>query len=200
MAPSGQTWVVTGASRGLGLEHAAADVIAKQFSDGIDGLLNNAGIQEDVNIKPKEMDPAECLKVLDVNVVGPLRVTQKLLPLLLKRDTRKVVNISSLLGSISTHKKQAHPMSSKYVAYNASKAALNMQTVVLANSLREDQVTIVALHPGWVETDLGTSNGQLKPPLNTHTSVAGQQRVIAGLKLEDSGRFVGFADGKDLPY
>lgn len=49
-------------------------------------------------------DPAECLKVLDVNVVGPLRVTQKLLPLLLKRDTRKVVNISSLLGSISTHK------------------------------------------------------------------------------------------------
>ena len=42
--------------------------------------------------------------MLDVNVVGPLRVTQKLLPLLLKRDTRKVVNISSLLGSISTHK------------------------------------------------------------------------------------------------
>ena len=42
----------------------------------------------------------------------------------------------------------------------------------LCCSLREDQVTIVALHPGWVETDLGTSNGQLKPPLNTHTSVA----------------------------
>lgn len=77
--------------------------------------------------------------------------------------------------------------------------ALNM-SCGLCCSLREDEVTIVALHPGWVETDLGTSNGQLKPPLNTHTSVAGQQRVIAGLKLEDSGRFVGFADGKDLPY
>ena len=50
---------------------------------------------------PACRDPAECLKVLDVNVVGPLRVTQKLLPLLLKQNTRKVVNISSMLGSIS---------------------------------------------------------------------------------------------------
>ena len=70
----------------------------------------------------------------------------------------------------------------------------------LCCSLREDKVTIVALHPGWVETDLGSSNGQLSPPLKTHTSVAGQQRVIAGLKLQDSGRFVSFADGKDILY
>ena len=49
-------------------------------------------------------DPAEYLKILDVNVVGPLRVTQALLPLLLKKDTRKVINISSTLGSISTHR------------------------------------------------------------------------------------------------
>ena len=70
----------------------------------------------------------------------------------------------------------------------------------LCCSLREDKVTIVALHPGWVDTDLGSSSGQLKPPLKVHTSVADQQRVIAGLKLEDSGRFVTFADGKDIPY
>ncbi len=49
-------------------------------------------------------DPAEYLKILDVNVVGPLRVTQALLPLLLKKDTRKVINISSTLGSISTNR------------------------------------------------------------------------------------------------
>ena len=70
-------------------------------------------------------------------------------------------------------------------------------------SLKEDKVIVVALNPGWVDTDMGSAAGEevgMKPPLNPPTSIAGQQRVIAGLKLEDSGRFVDFEKGGDIPY
>eukprot|EP00891_Asterochloris_glomerata_P004408 jgi/Astpho2/4408/Aster-00026 len=227
MAPQQETWVVTGASRGLGLEHvkqflkqgftivAAArspsksEALTKLHQEYKDKLtlisLDTADCKSvKAGVMCHYMDPAEYLKILDVNVVGPLRVTQALLPLLLKKNTRKVINISSTLGSISTHRKQEFgPMSSRFVAYNSSKAALNMQSAVLANSLKEDKVIVVALNPGWVDTDMGSAAGEevgMKPPLNPPTSIAGQQRVIAGLKLEDSGRFVDFEKGGDIPY
>ena len=72
-----------------------------------------------------------------------------------------------------------------------------------ACSLKEDKVIVIALNPGWVDTDMGSAAGEdvgMKPPLDPHTSIAGQQRVIAGLKLEDSGRFVSFEKGDDIPY
>ena len=70
-------------------------------------------------------------------------------------------------------------------------------------SLKDDKVIVIAMCPGWVDTDMGSASADemgTKPPLDPHTSIAGQQRVIAGLKLEDSGRFISFEKGNDIPY
>ena len=70
-------------------------------------------------------------------------------------------------------------------------------------SLKEDKVIVIAICPGWVDTDMGSAAGKdvgMKPPLDPQTSIAGQQKVFAGLKLEDSGRFVSFEKGNDVPY
>ena len=70
-------------------------------------------------------------------------------------------------------------------------------------SLKEDKVIVIAMCPGWVATDMGSASAEemgTKPPLDPQTSIAGQQKVIAGLKLEDSGRFVSFEKGNDIPY
>ena len=70
-------------------------------------------------------------------------------------------------------------------------------------SLKEDKVIVIAMCPGWVATDMGNGTAEqmnTKPPLDPHTSIAGQQRVIAGLTLEDSGRFVTFENGNDIAY
>ena len=80
---------------------------------------------------------------------------------------------------------------------------MGLAETLSACSLKEDKVIVIALNPGWVDTDMGNSAGAdvgVKPPLDPPTSIAGQQKVIAGLKLEDTGRFISFEKGDDIPY
>jgi NAD(P)-dependent dehydrogenase (short-subunit alcohol dehydrogenase family) len=99
-----------------------------------------------------------------------------------------IANQSSQLGSIS----QA---SGGAFAYRASKAALNMITKALAGDLAARGVIVVCLHPGWVRTRMGGPNA----PIDVEASVTGQQKVLDGLRLEDSGSFFNF-DGERLPW
>jgi NAD(P)-dependent dehydrogenase (short-subunit alcohol dehydrogenase family) len=89
------------------------------------------------------------LEVFKTNVVGTALVTQRFLPLLKKKTERKIFNISSILGSIAltTSPGSISP-------YNVSKAAENMYTKELAEDLRSENFTILAIHPGWVQTDM----------------------------------------------
>ncbi|DBA76074.1 TPA: hypothetical protein ACH3X1_009819 [Trebouxia sp. C0004] len=185
---------------------AAAEQVSKGHPQGIDMLLNNAGTQESVT-RAIETSGKDYAAVLSANVLGPFLVTKHFLPLFMKKKTRVIVNSSSICGSISATVKGGiggeNPLASVLLPYNTSKAALNMQTAVLANDLKEDGFTVVSLHPGWVRTDMGNAaqefGGKNAPPLDVLTSVAGQQRVIMGLSQKQNGMFLNW-DGKKLDW
>ena len=154
----------------------------------IDVLLNNAGIFPQRGSFEDE-DPAEFLRVLDVNTVGPLRVTQALLPNLRTGDRKLVMNMSSGLGSIAKNGRGSS------AAYRSSKSALNMLTKTMAMDLSEEGFICVAMSPGWVRTDMGGEDAQLSP----EESIRGMLAVLAPLKAQDSGKYLSH-DGNELPW
>lgn len=144
----------------------------------IDVLINNAGILPMMNSVPR-IDPDLFSHILAVNTVGPVRVTQVVLPNLRKGNLKKIINVTSNLGSI------AENTSGQFYGYRESKAALNMFTRSLAAELRDEGFTCVVLHPGWVQTDMGGPQA----PVPVEESAAGLRTVIDTLALEDSGTF-----------
>ena len=154
----------------------------------LDVLINNAGILAMVR-SISEIDFEEFNHLMAVNAVGPIRVTQALLPNLRAGETRKVINVSSIAGSI-TGKTSGGPY-----GYSESKAALNMFTRSLAGELRADGFICIVIHPGWVQTDMGGANAAVTVP----NSAAGIRNVIANLSAEDSGKFYTF-EGQQLPW
>ncbi|MFW5785833.1 MAG: SDR family oxidoreductase [bacterium] len=165
-----------------------AGQIASQ-TDRIDILINNAGANTKDNEKRVEDISEENIqRVFNVNVLGPLRVLQELMPLLRKSDNAKAVMISSTAGSIASQG------GGRVVPYCVSKASLNMLTKLLYFHCKEDGVATVALHPGWVRTDMGGSGGAL----SVEESVRGMMQVIDGLTTE-SPVFVDY-QGRELPW
>ena len=154
----------------------------------IDLLINNAGIMGHNAASFKETDFDEVITTYDVNSLGPMRVTQALLPNLLAGSGKTVVQISSTMGSIANN-------SGGYYGYRSSKSALNMLNKSLALELAELGITSVVLHPGWVQTRLGGANAAITP----EESVVGMIQVISGLGPQDSGRFLDYK-GKELPW
>ncbi|KAF4544511.1 Short-chain dehydrogenase/reductase SDR [Lasiodiplodia theobromae] len=137
------------------IKAAAAKVDELQAGKGLDVLINNAGIME----APVQVDQCDDLPdVLNVNVVGVHNVTRAFLPQLRKGTQKKIINISSGLGSMGwAHFTAPH----LFPAYKVSKAALNMLTVQYAQLLEKDDFTVVAITPGWLRTDLGSSQADL---------------------------------------
>lgn len=148
---------------------AAAVATIEKSAQKIDLLINNAGIvSSDHPAGDSLSTSAETMAtVYQTNVIGPLLVTQKLLPLLRKSSQAKAVYISSTLGSISANY-------GNLAAYRCSKAALNMLVTTFAKDVTD--VTFLALSPGWVATDMGSAGGRT-PPLQPHESIAGMLKV-----------------------
>ncbi|MEO6065177.1 MAG: SDR family NAD(P)-dependent oxidoreductase, partial [Lysobacterales bacterium] len=136
-----------------------------------------------------EIDAANLELSLRTNAIGPLLLTQALVPLLGKGVAPRVVNISSILGSIGSTDAFGTP------SYAMGKAALNMATRQCALALRDQGIGVFALHPGWVATDMGTARAPLAPA----DSVAGLIRVIDASTLADSGTLRDW-QGKPLPW
>lgn len=161
----------------------------------VDILINNAGLDarafgvDRSEAGPLALDADAFLGQMKVNAVGPMLVTRALLPLLRSAPEPLVINLSSQLGSMEVGGK-----SPRDVGYNASKAALNMVTCNLAVALA-DQVTIVAVHPGWVRTDMGGPQGMLE----VDESAAALGSLIEGLGPDDTGRFFRW-DGQPHPW
>lgn len=172
------------------LDVTDADSVARLAAelDGrpIDLLINNAGVI-DRNASLSELDVDTVGWILDVNVLGPMRVTQALLPNLSAGARKTVVNISSRLGSLAQNE------SGGLYGYRESKVALNMFTVSLANEFRDQGFIVVAMNPGWVQTDMGGENAALTP----EQSVSGMRSVIEGLTLDDTGTFRAHSGGQE---
>ncbi|MDC8006114.1 SDR family oxidoreductase [Aureisphaera galaxeae] len=143
----------------------------------LDVLVNNAGIMhngEPGGVNTAEIVEAEVLKeTFDVNFFSLVHLTQKLLPLLKKSESGRIINVSSILGSNTVQSDESSPWSGiKPFAYNASKAALNSFTVHLAAALKDTNIKVNSAHPGWVKTDLGGKNAPLEATDGAKTSVS----------------------------
>ena len=126
----------------------------------LDLLVNNAGITVAGDGPPTKADIDAVRRVFETNFFGTLAVTQAMLPLLRKSDAGRIVNVSSGLGSITLNGDPAWEFASvKILGYNASKAALNMLTVQLANELRDTPIKVNSADPGFTATDLNQHRG-----------------------------------------
>jgi NAD(P)-dependent dehydrogenase (short-subunit alcohol dehydrogenase family) len=146
----------------------------------LDILVNNAGVQlENTDFgKPggfnttSTVDPEILRKTFETNFFGVVALTQTLLPLLRKAPAGRIVNLSSVLGSLTLHSDPSSPIyDKKAFAYDASKTALNAFTVHLAQELCETKIKVNAAHPGWVKTDMGGSSAPLEVSEGGKTSV-----------------------------
>jgi NAD(P)-dependent dehydrogenase (short-subunit alcohol dehydrogenase family) len=165
---------------------AAAETIRAEHGR-LDILVNNAGIV-DAEDGPPTMSSAEAVRrIMDTNFVGTLAVTQAMLPLLRKAPAARIVNLSSSLGSLSVNGDPTSPYySARLIGYNASKAALNMLTVQLAQELRDTPMVVNSVSPGYVKTDLTGHTGYMTP------EEGARMPVVYALLGSDavSGRFV----------
>lgn len=155
----------------------------------IDVLINNAGVFGPQTQGLTLDDYQGWLDTLAVNVLGPFRVVQALAPNVAASRRRLVATLSSLMGSIQDNTGGGH------YAYRSSKAAVNMVIRSLALDLTAQGLTLVALHPGWVRTDMG---GPMAP-LSPEESVRSLRQTIASLKPEHNGGFFNY-DGRPLPW
>lgn len=138
---------------------AAAETIRARH-DRLDILVNNAGIVDAQDGPPTVGSPEAARRIMDTNFVGTLAVTQAMLPLLRKSPAGRIVNLSSSLGSLALNGDRNSPYySARLIGYNASKAALNMLTVQLAEELRDTAIVVNSVSPGYVKTDLTGHNG-----------------------------------------
>lgn len=158
----------------------AADEAAGRVR-ALDVLVNNAGVLPEEGNESLENLPLDCFEeAFATNVVGVARVTRHFLPLLGRAARPRIINISSLLGSIS-----AKEDSSMY-CYSASKAALNMLTRSMAAELRPRGITVVAVTPGWVRTDMGGPNATLAVEESARSLAA----TIGRVSTRDTGEFL----------
>ncbi len=166
---------------------AAAAQIGSQ-TEGLDVLINNAAIHlGDEHLA--EVQPDRLLQTLQVNAVGPVLVVQAFIDLLRNGQNPQIINISSEAGSISMMK------AFRGYGYYGSKAAENMYTRALAFDPEAAGITVIAIHPGWVRTDMGGPDAHL----SVAESAAGILKVAAALTPEDNGRFLTW-DGQVYPW
>ena len=173
---------------------AAAAQVAEQ-TDHLDLLINNAGINSrgvpagQGNVRFGQLEPAGILRMVEVNAIGPLLITQALADLLAAGGGGRVLSVSSWLGSIQ--RKQ----SGGNYGYCASKTTLNMLMRAAAFDLVGRGIVCVVANPGWVATDMGGSRARLTP----EQSVAGLLRLTDNLTPDHAGRFFQW-DGSEHPW
>lgn len=141
-------------------DQGSVDAAARtvEQAGGLDVLVNNAGIVDGLDIPFEKTDVAAMAAILDTNVLGPMRATLGLWPLLQASPAPVIVNVSSSLGSLGIATDREQPQYAYApVAYPASKAALNMLTVKLAYAF--PRAHVVAVNPGFTATALNDHTG-----------------------------------------
>jgi len=159
----------------VGDRDAAVEFFDKNFGR-LDILVNNAGVMVEGGWGGNNTVTvsAEALQqTFETNFFAPVLLTQALLPLLKKAPAARIVNLSSIMGSLALHSDPKSPIyGSKAFAYDASKSALNAFTIHLAHALRDSDIKVNSAHPGWVKTDMGTDAAPMDIVEGAKTSVA----------------------------
>jgi NAD(P)-dependent dehydrogenase (short-subunit alcohol dehydrogenase family) len=153
----------------------AYDYFNKNYGK-LDILINNAGVwKEGAPGSPNNastVSQAALRETFDTNFFATIELTQLLLPLIKKAPEGRIVNLSSILGSLALHADPNSPIyGAKALAYDASKSALNVFTVHLAAELKETNIKVNSAHPGWVKTEMGTDAAPMEIPDGAKTSV-----------------------------
>ena len=153
---------------------AAYDYLNAKYGK-LDILVNNAGILVEplVGGNNSSTVTTEVLKkTFQTNLFAVIELTQALLPLIKKSPAGRIVNLSSILASLTLHSMPNSPIDpAKAFAYNASKTALNAYTVHLAHELKETAIKVNSAHPGWVKTELGGEHAPMEVAESGKTSV-----------------------------
>ena len=175
---------------------AAAKYLEEKFGK-LDILINNAGVAPSTGFTnvTSQVTDEDIRRVYDTNFFSIVSLTRELLPLVKKSDAGRIVNLSSILGSLTLHADPSSPIYNfKSVAYDSSKSALNAYTIHLAHELKDTPIKVNSAHPGWVKTEMGTDAAPMEIPDGAKTSVA-----LALLGSDGpSGRFIHM--GQELPW
>ena len=161
---------------------------ARLAKDSIDVLVCNAGIYSGRDWKLGGTDYADFEQILRTNTLAPLRVVEALVEPVARGAQKKIVLMSSRMGSNAQSSGGSMP-------YRVSKAALNSVAKNLSIELAPRGITTVCTHPGWVRTDMGGASAAI----DATESIAGLRKVIEGLKPSDNGKFFNY-DGSELPW
>ena len=178
-------------------------ITSRESTGRLDILVNNAGVLKEGEISATgsgpnpvtAVSPEMLRETFETNFFASVALTQKLLPLIRKSPAGRIVNVSSILGSLTLHSDPNSPIYPfKTFAYDASKAALNAFTVHLAYELRDSKIKVNSAHPGWVKTEMGGPNATMEVSEGGKTSA--QLATLA-----DDGPSGGFFHlGQPLPW
>ncbi len=154
----------------------------------LDAVINNAGVWGGEHQRLGDFDAAEAIRTYQIDALGPLLVSLALLPHLRRGTTKKLLHITSGMGSIGDN------TSGGFYAYRMAKAALNMASRSLAVDLKSEGIASAVINPGWVQTDMGGRGANT----TVGDSVRGILTQLAALSLETSGRFLNWKGGELL--
>lgn len=169
-------------------DFAQIDALALQLkNESIDVLINNAGIYPPSSFGDTNYE--EWASAFRVNSMAPLKMAEAFVQHITRSQLKKIATLSSKMGSIEDN------TSGESYSYRASKTAVNMVMKSLSIDLKPYGISVVTLHPGWVQTDMGGPNGLI----SAHTSVTGLRKVIDDLNPSSTGRFIAF-DGKAIDW
>jgi NAD(P)-dependent dehydrogenase (short-subunit alcohol dehydrogenase family) len=171
-------------------DSAAVQALADELEGtAIDVLILNAGVMGKKSLVLGELDPADFLQVLNVNVVAAAMCLQAFRSHVAMSEQRKIIGIGSFLGSIGSDSDGG------LYSYRAAKAGIHAVMHAASNDLRDAEIIALPMHPGWVQTDMGGPDALI----STAESIAGMIRVIDGLTPQDSGRLQTYS-GEELPW
>lgn len=168
----------------------AVEALARQLAGTtIDVLLLNAGMMGKASMKLGELDAADFLRVMEVNVVALAMCVQAFSSHVAASERGVIVGMGSFLGSMACNTDGGG------YSYRASKAGVHAIMRSVSFDLKDQGVLAIAMHPGWVQTEMGGPNATI----STEESVRGMAKVIENLGPEDSGRLLTYS-GEELPW
>ncbi len=169
-------------------DFAQIDALALQLRDeSIDVLINNAGVYPHSSFGDTNYD--DWAAAFKVNSMAPLKMAEAFVQHISRSQLKKIATLTSKMGSLDDN------TSGESYSYRSSKTAVNMVMKSLSIDLKPYGISVVTLHPGWVQTDMGGSNALV----SAQTSVAGLRKVIDGLSVATTGQFIAY-DGKAINW